>query len=1117
MALYKWERLADYLSYLQDHPDEVQALYRDLLIVVTQFFRDEPAFTALKERVFPQIVSGKSFDSAIRIWVAGCATGEEVYSLTICLLQFLAEQPTQPTIQIFGTDLSETAIEKARKGIYQENQIAGLSSELLRRFFIQVEKGYQVSQRIREMCIFARHDLSSDPPFSSLDLISCRNVLIYFASPLQKRVLPLFHYSLKPTGFLLLGASESAGNASDLFVAVDDKSRIYARTQAPSRLNFEPRFGSSLSATANNEEDDRQVRNNVSIQQQAERIILDRYTPVGVLCTQRLDILQFRGDTSAYLRPAPGEPSFNLLKMAQPWLLPELRTAIYQAQRQNSPIGKKVLRGDDRRLAVEIDVIPFQATPTPERYWLVLFKPSTTTVVESNLEGDRREGAEQTSEILCLRQELADSQAYLQATLEEQEATNQRLAAANEEILSSNEELQSTNEELQTAQEEVQAANEELKTTNEELQHRNFEVRQSNDDLLNLLNSIEIPILMLENDLRIRRFTPTAQRIFNLIPNDIGRSLSDIRLNLDFPDLESAIAKAIDTPTIIRREVRDRSLRWYELCIRPYKTTDDRIDGAVVSLIDIDELKRNAEQLQAKSDYAEAIVATVRQPLIVLDEELRVKTANQSFYEMFQVSPTQIERQLFFVLGNGQWNIPQLRELLEEVLPSNLELQDFEVEHEFENIGIKTMLLNARQLTVAEEGRLILLVFEDITQRQQFEAERTQLLTQERTARLNAEAANASKDQFISVVSHELRTPLNSIIGWSQILLNRNPDEETATRGLKTIANNARLQSQLIEDLLDISRIARGELRLEFHPFPLTSVIEAALETVRPAAEQKGIQLQSSLADCPAIAGDANRMQQVIWNLLTNAIKFTPENGRVEISLSCDPDCAQIQVTDTGKGISADFLPHIFDRFRQADSASSRNQGGLGLGLAIVRELVALHQGTVRAESLGEGQGATFTVRLPLITAPEEETNPALEETAFEPASDLTGIKILVVEDNEDSRSLVTLLLEQQNAIVTAVASASEALSALSQSLPDVLISDVSMPDVDGYTLIRQIRELPLEQGGQIPAIAMTAYAEESDRAAAISAGFQRHIAKPVDIDNLIEVISSLVVRGSNS
>ncbi|MBE9046333.1 PAS domain-containing protein [Pleurocapsales cyanobacterium LEGE 10410] len=970
MALYKQDRLADYLSYLQDHPDEVQALYRDLLIVVTQFFRDEPAFTALKERVFPQIVSGKSFDSAIRIWVAGCATGEEVYSLAICLLQFLAEQPTKPTIQIFGTDLSETAIQKARKGIYQENQIAGLSSELLRRFFVRVEKGYQISQQIREMCIFARHDLSSDPPFSSLDLISCRNVLIYFASSLQKRVLPLFHYSLKPTGFLLLGASESVGKASDLFVAVDDKSRIYARTQAPSRLNFEPTFGSSLSTSANNEESDRQERNNVSIQQQAERIILDRYTPVGVLCTQRLDILQFRGDTSAYLRPAPGEPSFNLLKMAQPWLLPELRAAIHQAQRQNSPISKKVLRGDNQRSRVEIDVIPFQATPTPESYWLVLFRHSTTTVVESDSESDRREGAEQTSEILRLRQELADSQAYLQATLEEQEATNQRLAAANEEILSSNEELQSTNEELQTTKEEVQAANEELKTTNEELQHRNLEARQSNDDLLNLLNSIEIPILMLEKDLRIRRFTPTAQRIFNLIPTDIGRPLSDIRLNLDFPDLEAAIAEAIDTPTIIRREVRDRSLHWYELCIRPYKTAEDRIDGAVVSLIDIDDLKRNAEQLQAKSDYAEAIVATVRQPLIVLDEELRVKTANQSFYEMFQVSPTQTERQLFFELGNGQWNIPQLRELLEEMLPNNQELQDFEVEHEFEGIGIKTMLLNARQLTVAEEGRLILLVFEDITQRQQFEAERTQLLDRERTARLNAEAANASKDQFISVVSHELRTPLNAISGWAQILLNSNPDEETTTRALKTIANNTRLQSQLIEDLLDISRIVRGELRLEFAPLSLTSVIEAALETVRPAAEQKGIQLQSSLADCPAVAGDANRMQQVIWNLLSNAIKFTPENGRVEIRLSCDPDRAQVWVTDTGKGISADFLPHIFDRFRQADSTSSRNQGGLGLGLAIVRELVALHQGTVGAQSPGSGQGATFTVRLPLMTAP---------------------------------------------------------------------------------------------------------------------------------------------------
>ena len=1116
MLLYKLEKQADYVRYLQDHPDEVQALYRDLLIIVTQFFRDESAFNALKKLVFPRIVSGS--DSPIRIWIPGCATGEEVYSIAICLLEFLAEQTLKPAIQIFGTDLSETAIEIARTGIYQSNRLAGLDPQRLRRFFIQTEAGYQISKRIRELCVFARHDLNSDPPFSSLDLISCRNVLIYFAPPLQKRVLPLFHYSLKPTGFLLLGSSESVGDDSDLFAELNKKFRIYARTQVPSRLSYERSFGNCPPELADLDEDiEREFQGTVRVQERAERIILDRYAPVGVLCTERLEILQFRGDTSAYLRPAPGEPSFNLLKMVRPSLLPELRAIIHQAKRQDSSTSKAGLRvaETDQQVTVEIEVIPFRVPPARERYWLISFKPSFAPAVE--MVGDRSNGEQTEAELQNrqLRQELTDAQAYLQATMEEQESTNQRLAAANEEILSSNEELQSTNEELQTAKEEIQAANEELRTTNDELQHRNLEARHSSDDLLNLLKSVELPILMLQDDLRIRRFTPAARKIFNLIASDVGRLFSDIRPNINIPDLESLIREAIDTPTILEREVRDRAGRWYSLSIRPYKTTENQVDGAVLSLIDIDNLKRNAERLRASRDYAEAIVETVRQPLVVLDEELRVKIANRSFYQMFQISPAQTERQPFFELGNGQWNIPHLRQPLEEMLSNNNQFQDFELEHEFEKIGAKTLLLNARELVLAEEGRSILLAIEDITQRQQLEAERTQLLV-EQIARTEAEAANASKDQFISTLSHELRTPINSISGWTQLLQQTNFDEETTARGLETIERNARLQSQLIEDLLDISRIVRKELRLEFRSLSVASVIEAAVETVRPTAEQKKIQLELNLPPSSVwISGDYNRIQQVIFNLLSNAIKFTPEGGRIEIHLTCSTDHTQIQTIDTGRGISPDFLPHIFERFRQSDSASIRKYGGLGLGLAIVRELVELHRGTVTAQSPGEGRGATFTVRLPLITTPLETSINLVE--ASEPAFDLTDIKILVVEDNDDARGLMTLWLEEEKANVTAVASARAALEALNQSLPDIILSDVSMPEVDGYTLIRQIRALPQERGGQIPAIALTGYAEESDRQQAVTAGFQRHITKPVKLEELTEAIASLMVRRDNS
>lgn len=983
MVLYKLERLEDYIQHLQHHPAEVQALYQDILISVTSLFRDPEAFAALKEQVFPQIVPESSAESQIRIWVAGCATGEEVYSIAMCLLEFLAERAIKPPIQIFGTDISESVIDKARTGIYQESLMAGVSPERQRRFFVPVEGGYQISKLVRELCVFAKQNLGSDPPFSSLDLISCRNVLIYLAAPLQRRVLPILHYSLKPTGFLLLGGSESPGASSDLFAVVDKKHRIYARTSVSPRPSFD--FAPSNYPSAAAKLDRRRnetVPGGLNVQQQADQIVLHRYAPVGVLINDGLDILQFRGETNAYLRPAPGEPSFNLLKMARPGLLSELRTAIYQAKRQDVPVQKAPVRvkGNESLGEVKIEVIPFKALPAQERYFLVLFEPIPR--LESDAEAERKTdtgNAElSASEVNRLRQELADTkreladtQVSLQATIEEQNVTNQNLTTANEEVLSSNEELQSTNEELQTAKEEIQSANEELRTTNEELHSRNLEARQVNNDLVNLLTNVNIPIMMLEGDLTIRRFTPIAQRLFNLIPSDVGRSLGDIRSNLNAPDLEAWIAAVIDTLNAQEHEVQDREGHWYVLRIRPYRTTDNQIDGVVLALVDINALKQSAARLEAARNYAESIVETVRQPLVVLDADLHVNTANPAFYQTFQVPPDQTEQQLLFELGNGQWNIPQMRSLLEEMLPNRSQVEDFEMEHDFEQIGHKIMLLSAREMSPADDERMILLAIEDITARKQGEAERERLLLSEQEARAEAEAATASKDEFMSVLAHELRSPLNAIQGWAQFLQRGTQNEATTTRALETIERNAKLQSQLIEDLLDITRIVEGKLRIELRPLDLSVVIQAAINTVQLAADEKQIQLESMLAPCPGtVAADPIRMQQVIWNLLTNAIKFTPKGGRVEVRLACSPSHAEVQVIDTGKGISPDFLPYVFERFRQAESNRTSSRPGLGLGLAIVQFLVELHGGTVVADSPGEGQGATFTMRLPLTTIP---------------------------------------------------------------------------------------------------------------------------------------------------
>ncbi|WP_341529287.1 chemotaxis protein CheB [Nostoc sp. UHCC 0302] len=1137
MVLYNLESLEDYVQYLQNHPDEVQALYHEVLISVTSFFRDPEAYQALKERVFPAIAKGKSVDEPIRIWVSGCATGEEVYSIAISLMEFLENVLPKRAIQIFATDINETAIEKARLGIYKPNQIVDVSPERLRRFFNQVESGYQISKPIRELCIFAKQNFISEPPFSNLDLISCRNVLIYFESVLQKQVMPIFHYSLKPTGFLMLGIAESAGEFSNLFTLADRKNNIYTKKLIPTPLNFN--FASSnypVAKIAADKSMSHKIWDITDLNKQADQILLNRYAPVGVMINDNMDILQFRGETSPYLRPAPGDPSFNLFKMARKGLLEELRTAIHQAKRQNVPVRKEQLQmeGSESSRKVSIEVIPFQPDSVETHCFLVLFEdvPAPTnaqvTITPGNVE---QLGSEEIlrlqQELAATKQELAVTQEYLQLISQEHESTTQHLKVANEEILSSNEELQSTNEELQTAKEEVQATNEELHTTNQELQSRNLELHKVNNDLLNILSSVNIPILILSNDLRIRRFTPTAQRLLNLIPTDVGRLLSDIRSTIDVPNLESLFIEVIDTLTVKELEAQDQEGRWYNLRIRPYRTTENHIDGVVMVLMDIDALKRSKKQLQAALDYAEAVVETVPEPLVVLNADLRVIKSNRAFYQIFQVTPAQTEQQIIFELGNGQWNIPQLRSILSEILTHNTQVESFELCFNLEKIGQKTILLNGYRILQPGNQQMILLALHDITQQKLFEEERTQLLVKEQSARLEAEKSNRIKDEFLSTLSHELRNPLQSILGWSDLLQEQNFDPAQMNRAIDMIGRSAKAQIQMIEDLLDISRITTGQLRLNICPIDLGSVIEAALEIVRLSAEAKNIQIECHLQPVIGkVLGDGLRLQQVIWNLFSNAIKFTPSGGSIVVTLEQVDSQAQIRVSDTGIGITNDFLPYIFERFRQADSSKTRANQGLGIGLSLVRYLVELHGGKVKAESPGANLGTTIIVELPLNTNLERDfsaCDPEViyisgdAEIAVDNIPSLEGLHILVVDDDAAICELTKMMLQNHGAEVTAAASADEAFSILTSQpgLYDVLLSDVGMSNQDGYTLIRRVRSLSAEAGGQIPAAAMTGYISTTDIQESREAGFQMHIPKPVELTQLVFVVANLARRGT--
>ena len=724
MVLRKIDSLKEYSALLRAEVPEVKELFSDILIHVTGFFRDLGVFQALKKKLFPRIIKNKPPDEPIRIWVPGCSTGEEVYSIAITLTELMSERKLDNPVHIFGTDIHDTALEKARMGLYPEIIKADVSAERLRRFFVRTEEGMRINKSIREMCIFARQNLVVDPPFSNLDLISCRNVLIYLGQPLQRKVFPLFHYALKPNAVLMLGASESVGGFSDLFALLDKRAKIYVKkgtqirpgvsfAQSPPQLHAIPaRLKSGAPAPVSPTLSD--------VQKQAERILLNYYSPAGVIINKHMDVLQFRGHTGPYLEHADGEASLNLLKMVRPELVFELRTAVTRAIRQNARVRQPGIgvKENGHTLQVALEIVPYTVPPSSEKFFLVLFQPFVTEEASEETKGRlKKSRAPETSRRLArVEEELAATRESLQSNIEEQEATVEELRSANEEIMSSNEELQSTNEELETAKEELQSTNEELITLNDELQSRNSELEHLNNDLHNVLGSVNIPIIILGADLRIRRFTSVAEKVFNLIPGDIGRPITDINLSLEIDDLSKIVLEVIDTFTSRELEVQDRSGHWWSMRVRPYKTTDNKIEGSVVALVDIDLIKRGAQETIRARTVAEALINTMPRPMLALDPDLNVQAANQAFYETFHVSPEDTLNRRIYRLGNGQWDIPKLRTLLEQILPEKSTFKNFKVEHNFPEIGHKTMLIEARRLPAqGEKVHLVLLAIDDIT------------------------------------------------------------------------------------------------------------------------------------------------------------------------------------------------------------------------------------------------------------------------------------------------------------------------------------------------------------------------------------------------------------------
>ena len=611
MAQRKIESLNRYAEILKQNPEEVPALVADIFIHVTSFFRDPKSFQALRKRVLAKLCRRRSEPAPLRIWVPGCSTGEEVYSIAMLLLEELGERASRIKIQIFGTDIQERAVEQARSGVFVEAAMAGVSPARRKRFFVKMDHEYQIQQFVRDLCVFARHDVTKDPPFFKLDFISCRNMLIYMGPALQRRTLSIFQRSLNARGFLFLGNSETV--PGEVFVAVDRKHRIFS--PKPVNADFhefntlpdrvQKLGGPSPKPTLTSED--------VDFQKQAEALLLEHYAPAALIVDPDLQILHFHGDTSPYLAPAPGPPSFHLLRMLRPELVVDLQIAIYQARRTGVAVHKDAAQFEHqgKPATVRLEARPLDKRKGQKQDLLVVFQNLALVNLDAEREpegasGHRKRTVETTER---LKRELASIRKHMRVLIAEHQIAQEKMSVANEEVISTNEELQSTNEELETTREELQASNEELHTLNDELQRQNKESDILVHELSNLLVGVDIPVLILDAGLRVRRFTPKAATLLNLISSDLGRPFGNIASNLDVSDWKELFAEVTVRRRSVEREVSDPNGHRYSMRLQPYRVEADQVEGVLMVILDTDLIYRQRDEAQASADLARAQLA----------------------------------------------------------------------------------------------------------------------------------------------------------------------------------------------------------------------------------------------------------------------------------------------------------------------------------------------------------------------------------------------------------------------------------------------------------------------------------------------------------------------------
>jgi two-component system CheB/CheR fusion protein len=1077
--------IGEYVERLKRERSELDVLYRDLLIGVTRFFRNEEAFEVLEKRVLPEVFARGTRD--VRVWVAGCATGEEAYSLAILLHEASAQYGDRP-VKIFASDVHRGSLEFAARGVYEADAIANVSRERLERYFIQRGPTYQVVPEIRQLIVFAPHNVIRDAPFTRIDLISCRNLLIYLQPAAQQKALSLFHFGLNRGGIVFLGPSETLGVLGHDFETVDKHWRIYrkysdVRTPVDARLQPQKAEARALAPALPSPP----ARQSLAHLLGAYDTLLDRFMPPSLLVSDRGELLHSFGGANRFLRHRDGRQTPDILDAVDGDLKMVLIGGLKRSLEQTSELVFKNVRVNpdgEETAAYEVGLtaVPSRSGGAPSV--LISFKKMEQKAVADSVPKTEIDVANVPhAQLAVLEAELNSTRENLQSAIEELETSNEEMQTTNEELHASNEELQSTNEELQSV-------NEELYSVNAEYQRKITELTELTNDMDNLLSSTEVGTIFLNRELKVRKFTPQIADAFNLLPQDIGRSIETFTHTIEHPELIDDLRRTLASGERIERELRDGAGRYFFLRILPYRAKGTS-DGVVLTLIDVTSLKLAEDALFHERHLFNSLLSTVPDAIYFKDARGRFIRANKAVARDFGLDDPRA------LVGKSPFELTEPRLALamheedEKVLRTG-ESQAYRVEARKSQgkIGGEQWVVTTRHplLDGSQQPVGVVTMLRDIT-----EQKRAEQKIQEAVQR---------RDQFLAMLSHELRNPLGAVVtatALAKASAERGPD---SMKFLEIIDRQSQQMARLLDDLLEASRVTQNKIELRKRVLDLVPIVSEAADAVRSVMESRGLHFAVEISsERLCVNGDPARLQQLQVNLLNNAAKYTPRGGHVLLSAKRDGQAAVLSVRDDGAGIPAEMLDSVFELFVQSERTLDRADGGLGVGLTLVRSLVALHGGSITATSAGPGTGSEFVVRLPLVPQPYDEalgsrSRPRLPK----------GARIVVIEDNADSRELLCELLELSGCECHSADTGPSGLALVDRITPEVAIIDLGLPGMDGFELARAIRANPKNEPMYL--VALTGYGQASDRARALQAGFDEHVVKPIGADALAQVLA---------